>query len=104
MKNLLITSSVLLLFGVSSCKDSSKETKDEMMPSDSIAAATHEEKTAEAAPPDSAAMAKAWADYMTPGDMHRWLAAADGKWTAEVRSCQYPGGPLGEPSMASVEN
>ncbi|MBB2146391.1 DUF1579 domain-containing protein [Pedobacter sp. LMG 31464] len=33
---------------------------------------------------DTAAMNKAWAAYMTPGDTHKMMAAADGKWNAEI--------------------
>ncbi|TKC12849.1 DUF1579 domain-containing protein [Pedobacter polaris] len=35
-------------------------------------------------PIDTAAMNKAWAAYMTPGDVHKMLAKADGKWDAEI--------------------
>jgi len=33
---------------------------------------------------DTAAMNKAWAAYMTPGEVHEMLAKADGKWDAEI--------------------
>jgi hypothetical protein len=35
---------------------------------------------------DSATMMKAWESFMTPGDMHKWLAKWDGTWTGEVSS------------------
>ena len=35
-------------------------------------------------PVDTAAMNKAWAAYMTPGEVHKMLAKADGKWDAEI--------------------
>jgi hypothetical protein len=35
-------------------------------------------------PVDTAAMNKAWASYMAPGDAHKMLAKADGKWDAEI--------------------
>ncbi len=52
-------------------------------------------KIAEApAPPmDSAAMMKAWMEYMTPGEMHKMLAAQDGTWSTEVTSWMAPGAP-----------
>lgn len=46
-----------------------------------------ETKTADkpAAPPmDSAAMMKAWQDFMTPGPRHQWLAKYTGTWEAEI--------------------
>src|SRR5690348_16111549 len=104
MKNLLITSSVWLLFAAYSCKDSSDQNKEKNTPNDSIAVSRRDQPATEKAAPDSAAMMKAWAEYMTPGPMHKWMASADGKWEAEVRSCTEPGGPLGAPSKASVEN
>ena len=41
---------------------------------------------------DADAMKK-WTDYMTPGDMHKVLAAATGKWTEEVTMWMAPGQP-----------
>lgn len=35
-------------------------------------------------PVDSATRMKAWMAYATPGEPHKMLAKADGKWTAEV--------------------
>ncbi len=32
---------------------------------------------------DSAAMAKAWMDFMTPSAMHKWLEKTNGTWVAE---------------------
>lgn len=40
---------------------------------------------------DSAAKAKAWMDYMTPGDMQKWLAGHAGKWNGEVTMWMEPG-------------
>lgn len=37
-------------------------------------------------PPDSAAQAammKAWQDFATPGDMHKWMAKAAGSWVCD---------------------
>ena len=46
---------------------------------------------------------KKWMDFMTPGDMHKMLAAHDGKWKEEVTMWMAPGQ---EPmkSEAMVEN
>jgi Protein of unknown function (DUF1579) len=37
-----------------------------------------------AATMDSAAMMKAWTDFATPGDMHKWMAKTNGTWEGEV--------------------
>ena len=38
---------------------------------------------------DSATMMKAWMDYATPGDMHKWMAKFDGTWTgARIRQME----------------
>ncbi len=58
------------------------ETKTETTATDTTAAAT----TPEAPPMDSAAMAKAWESFMTPGDMHKWMASHVGTWEAEISS------------------
>jgi hypothetical protein len=42
---------------------------------------------------DSAAKMKAWMDYMTPGDMHQWMASTDGNWTVETESWMEEGKP-----------
>lgn len=42
---------------------------------------------------DSATMMKAWMDFATPGDMHKWMSQYDGTWTGEVKSFMNPGQP-----------
>jgi len=42
---------------------------------------------------DSAAMAKAWQDFATPGDMHKWLAKFNGIWDADITSYANPAQP-----------
>jgi hypothetical protein len=56
----------------------------------------------EVQPPDSAAMMKAWETFMTPGDMHTWMAKWNGTWEADVKSYMDPDGPPAE-SKATVE-
>ena len=41
---------------------------------------------------DADAMKK-WTDYMTPGDMHKVLAAANGKWAEDITMWMAPGQP-----------
>ena len=36
---------------------------------------------------------KRWTDYMTPGDMHKVLAAANGKWAEDITMWMAPGQP-----------
>jgi Protein of unknown function (DUF1579) len=54
-----------------------------------------------AAMPDSAAMAKAWQDFATPGPMHAWLAKTNGTWEAEVSQWMDPAAP---PTKAKATN
>lgn len=42
---------------------------------------------------DSAAMMKAWTEYMTPGPEHQKMAMADGEWTADMTFWEKPDAP-----------
>jgi hypothetical protein len=42
---------------------------------------------------DDAAM-KAWQNYMTPGDIHKMLAASDGTWNEDITMWMAPGAHL----------
>ena len=42
---------------------------------------------------DMAAMQKAWEDFMTPGEMHKFLAKLNGSWDAEVLTYMDPSAP-----------
>jgi len=81
----LIFSAALVL--VIAC-NSEKRDKD----ADSTTVATTMSDTANK-PLDTAAMNKAWADYMTPGDVHKMLAKFDGKWDAEISFYYNPDSP-----------
>lgn len=50
--------------------------------------------------PDSAAMAKAWQNFMTPGPMHAWMAKTNGTWESEVS--QWGMDPSAPPSKAKA--
>jgi hypothetical protein len=50
-------------------------------------------ETAPAAMPDSAAMMKAWQDFMTPGDMHKWLEKTNGNWDVDINHWMAPDAP-----------
>lgn len=43
--------------------------------------------------PDSAAMMKAWNDYMTPGASHKMLASWSGEWEGEATDYSNPQSP-----------
>ena len=55
-------------------------------------------------PMDSAAMAKAYEEFMTPGEMHKMLASQSGKWDAEITFWAGPDQPAMPPSASEVEN
>lgn len=86
----LIFCAVVLL--MTACNDNSKN---ETATTDSTATTVAETKTdaAPAAMPDSAAMMKAWEDFKTPGDMHKWMAKTNGSWEGEVTQWMDPNAP-----------
>jgi hypothetical protein len=87
----------LLLF---SCNNSNEKT--ETAKTDSATATTETKTETAAAPmPDSAAMMKAWQEYMTPGDMHKWMAKTNGTWEGEVSQWMDPKAP---PTKAKATN
>jgi hypothetical protein len=51
---------------------------------------------APAPPPDSAAMMKAWTEYMTPGEPHKVMASQNGKWDGKITMWMTPGAPPSE--------
>ncbi len=51
---------------------------------------------------DDAAMMKAWMDFMTPGEMHNWMAQSDGVWSGQVNTYMDPANPT--VSTATVTN
>jgi hypothetical protein len=73
-----------MLIAATACNDASK-------PADAIeskpdSSATTTTTTTDQTPTvqDTAAMMKAWQDYMTPNDMHAMLAKDNGTWTADL--------------------
>ncbi len=52
---------------------------------------------------DQDAMTKAWAAFMTPGDMHKMMATWNGTWTADVTAWMAPTAPPSK-STSTVEN
>jgi hypothetical protein len=41
----------------------------------------------------SEAEAKAWQEFMTPGEMHKWMARSSGSWSGDVNSYMDPSAP-----------
>jgi hypothetical protein len=52
--------------------------------------------------PDSATMMKNWQEYMTPGDMHKMMAAWDGNWTGEMTMWMNPADPPTKSTTTAV--
>lgn len=94
----LIFCAVVLL--MTACNDNSKNAT---ATTDSTATSVTETKTdtAPATMPDSAAMMKAWEDFKTPGDMHKWMAKTNGSWEGEVTQWMDPNAPPAK-SKASI--
>jgi len=44
---------------------------------------------------------KAWENYMTPGDMHKMLAQAEGEWTEEITMWMDPSAPATKSTATS---
>lgn len=101
MKKTAILLPVLIatLIGCSSAPEKTTET------TETKTADTTTKVAEKPAPPpmDSATMAKKWEEFMTPGEMHKMMAASDGKWTAEVTSWMDEKAP-GQKSTAICEN
>ena len=55
-------------------------------------------------PMDTAAMNKAWTTYMTPGDMHKWMAKTNGTWEAEVSQWMDAAAPPTKAKAINVQS
>jgi hypothetical protein len=90
--SLLVAAMATTIFSLSSCSETGGG---ETATKDSTATATTTTPATEtpAPPMDSAAEAKAWMDYMTPGEPHKMLAASNGKWKTETTMWMKPGAP-----------
>lgn len=95
----ITTTLVLLSLCFISCK---KEVKTETeTPVVSDTAKTEQpvvEETGTAVPVDSAAQAKAWQDFATPGEPHKWMADEVGTWNCDMT---FWYGPDSKPEKAS---
>ena len=50
----------------------------------------------------SEAEMKAWQTYMTPGEIHKMLAASDGEWNEEITMWMAPGAPPTKSTATAV--
>jgi len=99
---LTICSAAILFF---SCNDNTE--KSATVIADTSATAekmTTAESTTPPPPPDSAAMTKAWQDFMTPGDNHKWLEKSNGTWEAEVSQWMDPAAPPTKAKAVNVQS
>lgn len=88
MKKIFITlSAVALCF--TSCKKEEKMDSGEPMMNDTVAT----EEPAPMAEMDSATVANAWNEYMTPGEAHKMMANEEGKWNCEMTFWMGPDAP-----------
>lgn len=101
MKQLTLTIAAGAMLGLFGCGNAGTH-KEEAHMKDSVVTPAPE-AVKEEAPMDSVAEMKAWEAYMTPGEMHKWMSASDGKWDAEITSWMGEGKPP-LTSKSSVEN
>ena len=101
MKTTYLKISAVLLITASACK--SPDTKETNSTSSDSSIVTETASTPNAPMPDSAAMAKAWENYMTPGSMHKLLAEVVGKWDGEITTWMGPNMPASEPAKLTAE-
>ena len=60
-------------------------------------------KTEVVPPMDSAAMMKAWNDFKTPGDMHKWMGKTNGTWEAETSQWMDAAAPPAKAKATNVQ-
>jgi hypothetical protein len=92
MKTQLITFSLVIAAALTGCNGDTANTSETSVDS-TVTAPPADNAQTETPKLDSAAQAKAWMDYMTPGDMHKWMASTDGNWSGTVKSWMAPDAP-----------
>lgn len=76
------TALLFVVVAMIGCNNASNEAST-TPPADTTATAAPKEETPPPPAMDSAAMMKKWQECMTPGEMHKWMASMNGKWTTE---------------------
>jgi Protein of unknown function (DUF1579) len=98
--SLMLCSVALFLFA---CNNEKKADSDKTV-SPSSENTTDTSLSKPTAPMDSAAMAKAWTDFSTPGDMHKWMAKSAGTWSCDsVAQWMDPAAPPSFSKASSTE-
>lgn len=91
MRKTILVAAVLALL-VTACKK--EEKKVEVTTPEGDTTVVVKDETPEAAKPiDTAAMNRAWKDYMTPNDKHKMLADETGSWKTETTMWMSPDAP-----------
>lgn len=99
-KNILNFFAAALL--LASCNNAGK---DEKTKTDTANATKTEVKADKPATPmDSAAMNKAWQEFMTPGAMHKWMEKSNGTWEAEVSTWMSADAPPTKSKATNVQH
>lgn len=98
--NILICAATLAITG---CKDAQKTEQNNEQAKDTAVAAVVEEIKNQEPAMDSAAAAKAWENYATPGEMQKWMASQSGKWTCAITSWPAPDAPALPPEESSAD-
>ena len=88
MKKIFITLSAVAVC-LASCKKEEKMDSGEPMMNDTVAT----EEPAPMAKMDSATVANAWKEYMTPGEAHKMMANEEGNWNCDMTFWMGPDAP-----------
>jgi hypothetical protein len=104
MKTLKLSVSAALILMLCNCSNPDKGHDAVVTDSTSINKEETQKDVVPEQPMDSAAMAKACEEFMTPGEMHKMLASQSGKWDAEIVFWAGPDQPPMPPSASVVEN
>ncbi|HEY0679251.1 MAG TPA: DUF1579 domain-containing protein [Chitinophagaceae bacterium] len=91
MKRLTNFMCLALLCAAIGCNDATTKTDESIQSKPDSPSTTVADQTPTVQ--DSAAMMKAWQEYMTPGEMHAMLAKDNGVWNAEVTMWMSPDAP-----------
>ena len=91
-----------LLLAFAACNNPTAEVKVTTDTADSTVVVDTQSTATPAPPMDSAAMAKAWEAFMTPGEMHTWMASQVGTWNVDVKSWMDPNQPPAESKATNV--
>lgn len=84
---LFLSSAVFVLIACNSTSEN------KIPETDSTATAAAKITEVPAARTDTAAVNKAWNDFKTPGDMHKWMEKTNGNWEAEISQWMDPATP-----------